>query len=634
MTDGLRDAHRAAIIDLLRANKRVGRAVLFGSRATETFTPESDVDIALFGEELTIADQTSLATAMEELNIPQRVDLVLHDRIEDAALRKRVQRDGIELYRRQRIKSSSRLDLPERHCQILASLLRKHLPGVEVWAGGSRVSGASRPASDLDMVVFAKPEQAQQVSDLREAFEERNLPFRVDLSVWDDLPEDRRAQFEREHFVLTAPQDGVDTEWDGIAFSEAVQLNPKVRIERGKAYPFIEMAAISPGHRSVYAAQLRDFCGSGSRFQTGDTLMARITPCLENGKVARYVADDELGVAHGSTEFIVIRGRPGVSDTEFSYYLTQWDHVRDFSVDQMTGTPGRQRVPVEAFDHLRVSMPSLSEQRAIARVLGTFDDKIDLNRRMNETLEAMARAIFKDWFVDFGPTRAKAEGRAPYLAAELWKLFPDALDDEGKPVGWTLAPLSVLAEANPESWSKKNAPEEIVYVDLANTKWGSIDATHHFLWQDAPSRAKRILRPGDTIVGLVRPGNGSFAYIGTPGLTGSTGFAVLRPREPRYAELVFLSATATENIERLAHLARGAAYPAVRPEVVEATQVAIADNVVTTSFSALIAPIFERMERNRTESRTLAQTRDLLLPGLMSGEIRLLEAEHAMEAVA
>ena len=83
-------------------------------------------------------------------------------------------------------------------------------------------------------------------------------------------------------------------------------------------------------------------------------------------------------------------------------------------------------------------LPPLAEQDAIASILGALDDKIDLNRRMNETLEAMARAIFKDWFVDFGPTRAKMEGRAPYLAPEIWALFPDRLDDEGKPEGWSI----------------------------------------------------------------------------------------------------------------------------------------------------------------------------------------------------
>ena len=101
MTDGLRDVHRTAIIDLLRANQRVERAVLFGSRATEKFTPVSDVDIALFGEALTTADQARLAAAMEELNVPQRVDLLLYEKIENTALRRHVRRDGIELYRRQ-----------------------------------------------------------------------------------------------------------------------------------------------------------------------------------------------------------------------------------------------------------------------------------------------------------------------------------------------------------------------------------------------------------------------------------------------------------------------------------------------------------------------------------------------------
>lgn len=171
-------------------------------------------------------------------------------------------------------------------------------------------------------------------------------------------------------------------------------------------------------------------------------------------------------------------------------------------------------------------------------------------------------------------------------------------------------------------------------MDLANTKWGSIDVMQRFLWQDAPSRAKRILQPGDTIIGLVRPGNGSYALIGIPGLTGSTGFAVLRPRKLEFTQLVFLSATAPENIERLAHLADGAAYPAVRPDAVEATEVAISSNAVTTSFSSLVAPIIERMESNKIENQTLAQTRDLLLPKLMSGEIRLGEAEEMVEAVA
>ena len=253
---------------------------------------------------------------------------------------------------------------------------------------------------------------------------------------------------------------------------------------------------------------------------------------------------------------------------------------------------------------------------------------------MNETLEAMARALFKDWFVDFGPTRAKMEGREPYLAPELWDLFPDRVDDEDKPVGWSVVHLTGFAEINPESWSRSNSPEEVEYVDLANTKWGTIEAAQRFSWQDAPSRAKHVLRPGDTIVGMVRPGNGSYAFISDFGLTGSTGFAVLRPRQLRYTELLYLGATAPENIQRLANLADGAAYPAVRPGVVGATEVVFSDDAIVVGFSALVATILGRIESNKRENHTLARTRDLLLPKLMSGEIRLGEAEKAMEAVA
>src|SRR5690606_18910488 len=98
---------------------------------------------------------------------------------------------------------------------------------------------------------------------------------------------------------------------------------------------------------------------------------------------------------------------------------------------------------------VNLSLPPLTEQRAIAHILGTLDDKIELNRRRNQTLEAMARALFKDWFIDFGPVRAKMERREPYLPADLWQLFPDRLDDEGKPEGWEMVPTSELIEFNP-----------------------------------------------------------------------------------------------------------------------------------------------------------------------------------------
>ena len=157
-----------------------------------------------------------------------------------------------------------------------------------------------------------------------------------------------------------------------MLFSEAVLVNPPTRLDRGAIYPFVDMAAVNADSRTTVSVEERTFKVSGSRFQSGDTLMARITPCLENGKIARYQAVGDKLEAHGSTEFIVIRGRADVTDTNFAYYLTKWEEVRNYAIGQMTGTSGRQRVPVDSLDHLTVPLPSLPEQRAIAHVLGTL----------------------------------------------------------------------------------------------------------------------------------------------------------------------------------------------------------------------------------------------------------------------
>jgi len=153
--------------------------------------------------------------------------------------------------------------------------------------------------------------------------------------------------------------------------------------------------------QSIEGYETRIFKGSGSKFANGDTLLARITPCLENGKTAyvQELPDDET--AHGSTEFIVISGVEGVSDNLFAYYVARTPRFRTYAIGHMEGTSGRQRVPATSIRNYQLPLPPLSEQKRIAAVLGALDDKIELNRKMNKTLEEMAQAIFKSWFIDF-----------------------------------------------------------------------------------------------------------------------------------------------------------------------------------------------------------------------------------------
>ncbi|MCB2187884.1 MAG: restriction endonuclease subunit S [Deltaproteobacteria bacterium] len=314
-------------------------------------------------------------------------------------------------------------------------------------------------------------------------------------------------------------------------------------------------------------------------------------------------------------------------DQRWAYYCLLTYDIN--SMDSGSAIPSTSR---DAFYHLPVSVPPLDEQQAIACILGALDDKIELNRRMNQTLEGMAQAIFKSWFVDFDPVRAKAEGRQPPgLKPEIAALFPDSFDDSelGQvPKGWRVGTLADIAVLNPESWNKNTRPPVINYVDLSNTKWGRIENIATYEQNDAPSRAQRVLRPKDTIVGTVRPGNGSYSLINEEGLTGSTGFAVLRPQEPEYEELIYLAATAPPNIERLSNLADGAAYPAVRPNIVADTYVVLPGSELVNTFSTIVGLLLNKIAQNEKESRTLSGLRDTLLPKLVSGDLPVPDAER------
>jgi type I restriction enzyme S subunit len=282
------------------------------------------------------------------------------------------------------------------------------------------------------------------------------------------------------------------------------------------------------------------------------------------------------------------------------------------------------RIPLVQLGDFPIRVPPVAEQRVIGSVLAVLDEKIELNRRMSQTLESMARALFKSWFVDFDPVRAKLEGLSSGLPWRVEGLFPDSLDDSelGEiPAGWRVATLSEVADLNPESWSRDTRPASIEYVDLANTKSGRIEATASYSSSDAPSRAQRVLRPGDTIFGTVRPGNRSYALVADEGLTGSTGFAVLRPRQNEQRAFVYLCATADSSIDDLSRLADGAAYPAVRPEVVLATAalLPVPDNIMTV-FCATTASLLDRCCEAGREIRSLASIRDELLPQLLRVE--------------
>jgi type I restriction enzyme S subunit len=298
---------------------------------------------------------------------------------------------------------------------------------------------------------------------------------------------------------------------------------------------------------------------------------------------------------------------------------------------------GTGRLNTDALLSFPVLVPSSSEQEAIADIGESIDERLRLLRQTNATLESIAQTLFKSWFIDFDPVRAKAEGREPEgMDAATAALFPAEFEESALgliPKGWRAGILADLSALNAASWSLRCAPAEVAYVDLAGVKSNVFDSPQRYSFAEAPSRARRELRAGDTLVGTVRPGNRSFGFVAQsePGLTGSTGFAVLSPTTPSAAPFVYLCATRDENIERLAALADGGAYPAVRPELVHSTTCAKPPEPVLEAFHSVASPLLLSIAANAQIARSLAELRDTLLPRLISGKLRLPEVRTRLE---
>ena len=418
--------------------------------------------------------------------------------------------------------------------------------------------------------------------------------------------------------IVATEQRGVA--WKSMPLNEALLINPPTKLLRGETYPFVDMAAITAGQRNVQANQDRIFAGGGSRFQDGDTLMARITPCLENGKIAKFKAAAGASGGHGSTEFIVIRGKPGVSDTDFAYYLATQPVFHAFAVAQMTGTSGRQRVPTKALGAYMVRLPPLAEQKRIASILGALDDKIELNRRMNAKLEDMARTLFKSWFVDFDPVRAKLDGRLPAgMDAATAALFPDAFEESTLgliPKGWRTGSIYEIAKviygapfASSLFNSEKNGKPLIRIRDLEN------ESPAVFTTEVHPKGY--LLHPGDIAVGM----DGEFRAHLWAGVESwlNQRVCVFAPKQGYSAAFVRNSiiaplahVEATETATTVIHIGKND---------IDRFTLLIPDGFVVEAFNRQCQPLYDRIVANKRQRRVFASQRDRLLQKLFSPQL-------------
>ena len=549
------------------------------------------------------------------------------------------------------------IDITPEERQTVLALLQRHLPGTAAWVYGSRAKWTSTPTSDLDLVVFATPEQQPHVGDLREAFEESNLPFRVDLFVWDDVPESFRQRIEADRAPLVGQEAGdgrvaatkSESDWSLVPveqLAEKVAMGPfgssiKVATFVPDGVPIISGQHLhgtrvdeSPGFNFITQEHAQRLANANVR--RGDVIfthagnIGQVAYIPETSRFERYVISQRQF-------YLRCDCSKAIPEYVARYFTSAEGQHQLLANTSQVGVPSIAQ-PVSYLRTLRIPVPPLSEQRAIAHILGTLDDKIELNRRMNATLEAVARALFRSWFVDFDPVRAKMEGRDIGLPKDVADLFPDRLvnSELGEtPEGWEPARLTELMEVNP----KRSLPRGRVspYVDMA-----SMPTRGHVPESivKRPFGSGMRFVNGDTLVARITPclENGKTAYVdflgdGEVGW-GSTEFIVLRPRSPlpdpfayclarsaRFREFAVQNMSGTSGRQRVPAATLGEFAIASPPRPLAAR------------FGDVARPLLERASGAVAESRVLATARDTLLRKLVSGEIRTRDAERAVGGI-
>ena len=430
-------------------------------------------------------------------------------------------------------------------------------------------------------------------------------------------------------------------QWREMSLSECTVIN-ELTYSLTEAWPFInyldtgnisknrisEIQRLEPEKDKIPSRARR-------KVQPGDIVYSTVRPNQKHFGMLNNIPENLLV----STGFAVLRAKDSLADTGFIYWFLAQDHIVDYlhSIAE-NSTSAYPSIKPSDLQRLTVPLPPLKDQRNIASVLNTLDDKIELNRRMNETLEAMAHALFKSWFIDFDPVRAKMEGRDTGLPEHIADLFPEQMEKSelGEiPEGWQVIPLPEIIEVNP----KRSLQKGIVapYLDMANmpTKSHSPDMV-----RDRPFSSGMRFANGDTLLARITPclENGKTAYVdflkdGETGW-GSTEYIVMKPilplpgefayclvRSARFREFAIQNMTGTSGRQRVPAKALSQFLLPSPPKL------------IARSFGKIVSLLLARVRDTTIASRTLAASRDALLPKLISGEIRVSEAEQWVEAV-
>ena len=540
------------------------------------------------------------------------------------------------------------IDLNPNHLETVKGILAEYAPHCEACAFGSRATWTARDYSDLDLAVVGEgPLDLGSLERLKEAFEESDLPIRVDVLDWHGISESFQKVISREYVIIRhgngtgtmgasgewrKAQRNLDmaSEWRKVNLGDCVVINDSTYSPK-ESWPFInylDTGSITGNHISEIQTLVpgEDKIPSRARrkVRQGDIVYSTVRPNQRHFGLIKNVPDNFLV----STGFAVIRGKEDVAHTDFIYWYLAQEHIVEYlhtiAEDSTSAYPS---IRPNDLEQLELDLPPLPEQRRIAHILGALDDKIELNRRMNATLEQMARALFKSWFIDFDPVRAKMSGRwrrgksLPGLPAHLYDVFPSRLvpSELGEaPEGWEVKALgdcfNLTMGQSPPGSTYNDDGEGLPFFQGRADFGFRYPENRRFC--TAPTR---IAQPDDTLVSVRAPvGSLNMAWerccIGR-------GLAALRHKSNSTSFTYYSIWAIQRELQEYEHT--GTVFGAINKGQFEDLKVVEPDARTLDLFGSIALGWDKRIRQNVAGSRALAEMRDTMLPKLVSGEIYL-----------
>lgn len=376
---------------------------------------------------------------------------------------------------------------------------------------------------------------------------------------------------------------------------EYIDINPSVKLQKGEMYSSVEMDKIIVGQKTAVVNNKAEYTGkSCSKFLPNDTLMARITPCLENGKIAKYESDS---AGFGSTEFFVLRAKNNKTIADYVYYLSQTKYIRQLAVNSMTGASGRQRADANFIKNIKWNFPDISVQKRIVKILAVYDSLIENNNKRIKLLEQMAENLYKEWFVRFrfpGYERITFHAKIP----SGWQ-YQTILESMNFYNSQRIPLSSMQRDSMDKIYPYYGAAKLMDYVDDY-----LFDGEYLLLGEDGT-----VITPdGFPVLQLI---NGKFWVNNHAHVISGKGNL-----STRFLYLTFLGFPITGVVT-------GSAQPKISKGRLEKLKILVPDEKTIGEFNDLINPIFDEINLLQTQLLLLTKQRDLLLPRLMSGKLEV-----------